>query len=47
MNNIISEPTKTQLRKYNELKSMMKGFARRVCEADSRGYASENHNKLS
>lgn len=26
MNNIISEPTKTQLRKYNELKSMMKGF---------------------
>ena len=26
MNNIISEPTKTQLRKYNELKSMMNGF---------------------
>ena len=26
MNNRISEPTKTQLRKYNELKSMMKGF---------------------
>ena len=26
MNNIISEPTKTQLRKYNELKNMMNGF---------------------
>ena len=26
MNNIIGEPTKTQLRKYNELKSMMNGF---------------------
>lgn len=26
MNNRISEPTKTQLRKYNALKSMMKGF---------------------
>lgn len=26
MNNIMSEPTKTQLREYNELKSMMNGF---------------------